>query len=439
MNWKLNLKRSVLESLKKKSNGTVDPSMPSKTEAIADVKDEKETIDKKLSEILNISGNEETLIGNIQLHIIAYGNYYANLGNYHGRSGARDFHIIETATTHATLITDRVLSGLSGHIEALRFMSREKNESLQIIKANHKKNENEMQEQISLSMNDSKQFNWVNAAIYVVAGLAMILADIAVSLNLVAFFGIGHPKANSSFFDKVFDLELFFFSMGIALCTIFIKIFYDEYINSKLGFVQLQIRQLVSNGAVENDLKKEIWIKLTVKFIILVGLIWLLYYLAIYRTYFTAFQSEYSTIIRMQAKGQINDIVSVMLKSFIGITVIIPVISGISLSMGLKIFANIAAYKMAERNLKASNENCSLVEAQLQQLTYNLKHLEQYLNEWENKVEKVKLESSFFVQNYNQGFRVSYRNNHGNDLYKLIEEYRNEVINQAFTKHIQQL
>jgi hypothetical protein len=60
----------------------------------------------------------------------------------------------------------------------------------------------------------------------------------------------------------------------------------------------------------------------------------------------------------MQAKQKVSDIAAVILKSFIGITVVIPVISGIALSSGLKIFSNRSSYKRALREEETARTVC---------------------------------------------------------------------------------
>lgn len=437
MTWKkpFDLVKNRIDKYKKRIKETVtEPAKPDETkigEKLADALN-------RFSRVFTISGDVDTLVDSIQGHINICGTDYSNMGYNHGKIGARDFQIRKQTEAHATLITGRVSAALSGQVQAHAFIIKEKTDDLERLKTEHERCLEDKKEQQHQAINDSKQYNRFNAWVYLISGLAMILADIAVSINLVAFFGVGNPKAKATFWEKITNLELFFFSLGIALCTVFIKIFYDEYINTKLGQTQLSFKQLTDKGVTIASIKKEFVIKLIVKGVIFAGLLVLLYYLAKYRTYFTV-NNEFSLLTKMKDRqhlSNISEITDVILNSFIGITVVIPVISGIALSGGLKIFANRRARKEAVAEEEKARLRCDAVETELKNLTYKQKDIEQYNNEWSDKPQKILLTASFFAHNYEQGFRVGYRENHGNDLYKLVEEFRNEVIQQAFTNRL---
>jgi hypothetical protein len=434
MDWKHPL-RSISEKLREQK-------APPAASAPA-VEDEKdpEQIAKKLNELfseqLRLSGDVDSLINNIHLHLDYCGGQYRRVGLYHGTAGTRDFHIRSITDAHATLITDRVISVLSAQSESHAFINEEKKKDLALAQGKQKKISQSARQIEERSVEDGKQFNLFNAYIYLFSGLAMILADIAVSVNLVAFFGVGHPKDNSNFLQKLGDMELLFFSLGIALCTVFIKIVYDEYINNKLGQTQLEFLELQNQETAINGkrLRWEYGIKLAVKFLILAGLLFLLYYLARYRTYFTI-DKEFKQFAHMGKNQDISQLPAVMLKSFIGITLIIPVISGIALSGALKIFANRASRRRVRKLEKTVDKQIDALEQELQALIFKQKQIEKYQQEWGEKSVKVSLVSDFFAYYYDQGFRQGYRVAHGNDLYKLVEEYRNEIINQAFTRKL---
>ncbi|MBB5395066.1 hypothetical protein [Mucilaginibacter sp. AK015] len=427
---------SILQRLRsfrrsKDNNKSVEPAEAEKTEDAL-----HEELRQKLNNIMAIGGSENELIENVQAHILGSGEYYQSIGKMHGRIGARDFQMLKTARTYANLITERVVSSLKGRIAALNLLISDKGTELQKLREQEAGCLEKLSELTDLRHHDHKQFNRFNARVYLTAALLMILADIAVSVNLVAFFGIGHQAPDASFKQKLGDPELMLFSFGIALCTVFVKIFYDEYINSKLGHMQQHVREMAAEKANIGLLVAELALKFLVKACILIALLWLLYNLAEYRTYFTLYSSLKTKVAKMALDPRTRDVADVLLKSFVGITVIVPVISGIALSVALKIIANRRALINSEKAAAAASNNCLLTQEMLQEKTYLLKKLEQYLEEWENKKEKIDLQSAYFVQVYEQGFRISYRAHHGHDLYKLIEEYRNEVVNQTFNRRL---
>jgi|GEM_PF-4972102 len=412
---------------------------PDEIKTTVETENEVDRLSRKLNELfsekLSISGDVDSLINNIQSHLHYCGGQYHRAGLYHGESGSRDFHVRSITDAHATLTTERVNSALGAQSDAHDFIIGEKRKDLVQTEQKQVAAARASQTLKDQSVTDPKQFNRVNAWVYLISGFAMILADIAVSVNLVAFFGVGNPKGISTFKQKLMDPELMFFSLGIALCTVFIKIFYDEYINNKLGQTQRDLYQLEQEGISRSSLATEYVIKLVVKFLILTALLVLLYYLAKYRTYFT-FDKEFGFINHMRSNQDVSGLPDVMLKSFIGITLVIPVVSGIALSSGLKIFSNRRSMKEVVRQEAQAVEENDRLEEELKSLIFKQKQIEKYWEEWKQKPQKVTLISDFFAYNYDQGFRHGYRQTHGNDLYKLIEEFRNEVINQAFTKQL---
>jgi len=394
---------------------------------------------EKQIQIENFTGDDAILSENIQQHIVIYGDSYYEIGLNNGKVGARDFSISKTSDIHAALISDRVFSTLYGRVESLKYAILEKENSL-------KKVEKEV-DQIAVSkadmeqrkVDDSKSFQLFFGFLYVFFGLAMILADVAVSINLVSFFGIGNIDEDASFHDKINDWELLLFSLGIAFCTVYVKILYDEYINSKLGLKLAEIKRLTTASLNKSWLVAETIFKAVVKLFILAGLLYLLYYLAKYRTYFTIMNKQTGvedSLNQISGISSLTDIKKILLNSFIGITVIIPVISGIALSIGFRIFSNIIALKNITKRHEDIGKKYASGKEEVVILTQRVKKMEKYSEEWMKRDAKIQQISDYFSERYNQGFKVGYRGHFGNDLYMIVEEYRNEMINKELNKYM---
>jgi hypothetical protein len=383
--------------------------------------------------VLSISGTADSLVDNIHMHISEWGNQYYHFGQHHGHVGTRDFQMETTAEIHASLVTDRMVSTVTGRIEALevtipRYKAELKDKSDYLDWCRK-----ELQEQTELKMNDSRQFNLFNAWFSFGVAILIILADIAISLNLVSFFGIGNLDADASFWDKLKDPELLLFSLGIAFCTIYIKIFYDEYIAGKFGYHQHHFRQMVKDEAKLHWLRAEFWTKFAVKFIFLIGLLTTLYYMARYRTYFTVYgETEGGAIQQVIDTGKMTDMHEVILYSFIGITMLLPVISGVALSVWLKVLSNRRILKDAANNCEKAEVLYTESKEQFVQQVFIFEQLKKYFEEWDKRKEKVKLLTAYFNQQYKQGFKIGYHKIHGSDLYQLAELARNEELNNLF-------
>jgi hypothetical protein len=290
-----------------------------------------------------------------------------------------------------------------------------------------------------LRMDESRHFSQFNAWFAFCAGILIIFADIVVSLNLVAYFGIGYVKHKDTFWDKLRNPELLLFSLGIAFCTVYVKMFFDEYVGGKFAYLQQHFRSLVKDKEASKGLVRwEFWVKFTVKLLILIGLFWMLYNMALYRTYFTIYGKELDAVKKLVGNDSgisIEKVKDVMLNSFIGITILLPVISGIAISVGLKIWSNRRTLKDSARNVEKSEHRYETCKNILLSETFNLAQLQNYFAEWEQRKEKIKVLSAYFTHQYNQGYKVGYFRAYGNDFYHLIEIARNEEINQLFTNN----
>jgi hypothetical protein len=344
----------------------------------------------------------------------------------------------QTAETHATLITDRVISTVGGRIGALTVAKAKLEKRLTAHEGQLIKCEDELQGQTKLKMNDGKHFSRFSAWFAFGVAVLMILADVVISINLVPFFGIGNPKVTDTFWQRLFNPELLLFSLGIAFCTVYIKIFYDDYLGGKLGYLYKHFKELCANGVNKWWLSVEFWGRFIVKTFILICLIAMLYYLARYRTYFTLYSSDEQDAIKdildIKTNNIAKDLPQVLLWSFIGITILFPVISGIALSIWMNTLSNRRNLRDAVQDQDKALDLFYSCKDDLLQQTFVLEQLSKYLLEWNKREEKIRLISDYFTQHYNQGYKVGYVRANGNDFYQIIEVARNEELNQLLTR-----
>jgi hypothetical protein len=423
----------------------------------SDVDDKIKTLEKefqnRLDTIQGISQNDETLIFTINNHIFAFGEVYRSIGFYYGDVGTRDYQILSSTTTHAQRITSLVRAKVQGRIDALDASARIqdlKQEDQKSLCENNAKFLLEIEEE---EREDDKSFNSVQGWMYVLFGFIMILSDITVSLNLVNFFGIGdNNNSGTGLWNKVKDLELLFFSLGIAFCTVYVKILYDDYVNSKIGSGFILRKKFIEKGMTETALKWESGFKGVIKVVILCGLLWFLFSLAQFRAFHTkndiiAVHSSSTSASDGDITGPVTGINKApdllenqkaneqdryLLYSFIGISLMIPLISGISLSVGFRIFQRRRMLNKAQKMLEESERALKNIHSDLEDLNSRKAEFGTFYKEWEPADIKTQNIATFFANSYSQGFRDGYRKKFGNDLYVLVEDFRNEYVNMAF-------
>jgi hypothetical protein len=387
-------------------------------------------------DVLAIRGTAVNVLDNIMRHIRSWGDQYYRYGLTHGRTAAKNHEIYHVAETQATLVTDRVISTVGGQIAALEAAICKNQNELDILKEHAQWAREANRELSDLRMNDSRQFSLFNAWFALIAGLIIILSDIIVSLNLVPFFGIGSLNFDAKFMDKVADPEILCFSIGLAFCTVYVKMLYDEYLGGKFGYHQHHFRHLEAKKADRWWIRMEFWIKFAAKMLIFVGLVLMLYYMAGFRTYFTIqnLASEADMADQLKGASKADDLPGLLRNSFMGITIILPIISGSAISVFLKVISNRRIRREAVAHQEKSDAELHRSGESLLELTFALEQLKQYQKEWSQRENKISLMARFFTHQYNQGFKMGYTRAHGTDFYKLIELARNEALNTTFTQ-----
>jgi hypothetical protein len=392
--------------------------------------DEQEKLD-----VSGISGSAEELVDNAHRHIVETGNKYYHHGRVHGKPKSRNFEISGTARTHATMIADRIKSTVEGNIAMLDVAIPRLEAEVAARESIHNWCRKAWHDIIRLKNDESRMFSRFNAWFCLCCGFVIILADIAVSVNLVAYFGIGNVKPHAHFMDKVKDIELMLFSAGVALCTVYLKLFFDEYIGSKLGYLQQQFSALAEEKGID---KKQVLAEYIAKFIIKLSilgfLIWMLWNMALYRTQFTVYGKERDQLEFLGQDGgpSLKYLAGIIQNSFIGVTVILPVISGIAISVGLKIMSNRRMEKRMAAKIEEAELSYTRREKDLLERTITREQLRRFSQEWADGDKKIGLMTTYFSQQYNQGYKVGYQRAHGDDFYPLIEIARNHSISALF-------
>jgi hypothetical protein len=258
-----------------------------------------------------------------------------------------------------------------------------------------------------------------------------MITDLPLSLALVGYFDIG--SGSKIFEEQLMDPGLLLFALGIALCTVYIKILYDEYINTDIGEWKLKFSTLSKEQAGDSQLadqtttEKRLDTKLTVRLLILAGLIITLVALGIFRNMY----SKLGGVIA-DSKGHpyfsMNFVLLVRLICFVGMTLVIPTISGVCMSIGFSIFHHRSIKNEAASKMKETEGEVKAVDKEISELKEIDGRLSFFLQEWTPK--RIATISAEFADYYNQGYKRGYIIKHRNDPFAQIQQlYNDQTIN----------
>jgi hypothetical protein len=167
---------------------------------------------------LKFSEDDNNLLNSITTYIIFASNLFQKIGQQDGRIPSRNYAIQGLATNQATILTDQVCSKLEERIVAA-------DEMISSLATAHRRESAacDSWQKFKDDMNDFYQrhyqsFSMPTAVLTIIFGFILMIADIPLSLALVGNFDIGLEY--ETIWEKLTDIELLTFSLGIAFSTI---------------------------------------------------------------------------------------------------------------------------------------------------------------------------------------------------------------------------
>ena len=305
-----------------------------------------------------------------------------------------------------------------------------------------------------------RQFSLLLGVIYSFFAFVLVLADIPLALELTKeglnlksdetsairdLFAYGTEEGFVMHFIKVLTVnwEVVLFATGVAFCTIYIKIFYDDFIGVPLenlikkasespraDYEELHLaetRQTATNGTpagenqtankkdrITGEFDRLWWWRFRVKLFVLVILFATIVVLGFFR---------YS--VTRWGVGEVPPVV--MLFTYTSLTLLFPIVSGICASLALNCFHNWRERRKAETQNR--DARAAVITATDE---YRVKKEEQERNSgfiaWLAKDETVPQLTQYLVRCYNSGFKFGYLHpewSFGGDLFTRAEALRN--------------
>lgn len=278
--------------------------------------------------------------------------------------------------------------------------------------------------------------------LYLVVSFALILADIPLAFKLIrdGFNIQGSPRYpfQQLFIDGNFlrvlahNWETVFTAFGIALCTIYIKIYYDEFVGTPYANRVMTFKRFMSENGFESEagvkenIQKEHREKVVAKTLIFIVTILAIVVLAYFR-------------LEVAARAKLFEVTFFSKAACIAITLLFPLIGGICLSYSLNNIQNLTRLWSAKRHCSQTKGEWtkSVKEYSIIEKTYNdleaagEKLLGEHLIE-----EYVEYLIAFYERGYAIGGMQPDKYIGGEDFFTKILEWRNLAVSRKISINI---
>lgn len=371
------------------------------------IKETKDAILKKLEDFKNktsLDVEDDKLTDAINTFLLYEEDKMTLEGFSDGGIGVRNKKISGIVTSRASYIVEHAKTITSGRVKGLE-------NEMSILKATISERKNEYEKQkvfydklLDIRRHSSRNFSIPMGILYIVFGICMMGADFPISVGIAEhFIDVNRSIAVGSFLTRVKNLDILLFSLGITFLSIYFKIFYDEFINKDI---------------IKRETEEPLWnfgiiIRLLVKLGILCILIYTLITLGNIRNALNTSSIEPQHPLFVTSK-QVFDFRGI---SFIATTVLLPLISGICLSVGIGFITN-------SHNCSRVKKSCNRLTGKLEMHYTDLRSLERkhallvnIKDEWLNEIEKKNCIELQLTSAYDRGYRWGHKLRYGFDLF----------------------
>lgn len=388
----------------------------------------------------------DDIIVNMGLHkrISASHKYMYEMGRRDGALGIK-MNITGIARASAQAMFRHIYVILKGKIGAL--------------KATLESKEKIMQDDEKLYSNEQRYYDYLQYQyrffprshslllffIYAAVALALIIADMPLALQLIQRgFNLPGPGFEELFKPGNFlttiaaNWETSLTALGVALSTVYIKIFYDEFIGTPYANSLMTSKKFLEEMGIENPdkidgrIRREGAIKVSAKLILFIGTIAAIMLLALFR-FETAKEFEKAEFTKIPYAG----------KAFVAITLLFPVIGGICLSYALNNIQNLLRYSGAKRRCEKTRSAFQIaVEAYtVARINYeDITAATEGLNEENSAVDEFTNHlAAFYTRGYAIGGMQPEKYTKGEDFFNKIQEWRNIAIARKINHNIYKL
>lgn len=393
--------------------------------------------------------------------LMKVGNAYWNRGKEDGKLGQNKVNLSKIAVVDAEFIKDDIRSSYKAKVDQLQSRIKIKQQIYNHAEKDYNDSNLFYERAFKEFGRNSRYFSRSLAILYLLVALLLIFADIPLALELTQQgfdLDLGQNFQIKQLFESpvhVFqeNWEVFILAFGVALCSIFIKIFYDEFIERPLEKILIQFRDLSeTTSEEEKDLiqrkqKKRNLVKkgiLSLTFITIICLGVFRYQTIehenrqeelamkdqlLYNSYNRSQESSANADSGKIGKDKFERIITGL--SFILITLLFPTIGGVCFSIGSNYWGNRNDLNKSKELAETSKNAFLIASKELEELTIEYSNWEGAL-EWCNSPDFVNHIEQLFLNYYDHGYqrgmiepdpKIAEK-----DLYTQAVEFRNSMI-----------
>lgn len=414
---------------------------------------------------------EQRLAPGLEANVRARGRYFFTLGFEDGIKGIRnEASVLEVAKGEARNLVEYVKAISLGKTKALESEKKVRQSILGDEKQRYTVARDYLERITHYYQHEPRNFAVLLGFIYFLVASALIFADIPLAKKLTI----------EGFYLKD-DYKSFSLVIGLALCTVYIKIYYDDYVATPLGTwvrqfknipgITKSIKNRVKNEedktlnmetlntenqseGDENDVqfekdkrgvKREYLTKFVIKTALLFFTLGTIIVLGIFR-YQNIGPKEQQVLInyaewlfKNNLAGSLSEGIGKALfwtqTAFILITLIFPIIGGICLSLSFNIFQNRWRLGKANDDFDKTRQLHVIALAKLNNVEQEYEDFKNIFDEWKgdkNGSDHLDFFSKVFMAYYRLGFDDGYREpdyyDKNADIYTQVEQMRRKVI-----------
>ena len=387
------------------------------------------------AELKSLSRDKSQLSKEITEMIRENGINFRRTGHYDGAIGRKFGSIRDLAVVSINMIKDHVQTSFRGKKDAYETEMKVREEIHKKAKEIYNTQFESYKKLKNYKDKFPKHHSILLFLLYLFIALFLIFADVPLALNLTERGFDLKSSQDPNYVD--FEIteffrypmiviqnywEVFLISFGIALCTIYIKILYDELIGNPSHTVVTRYKDIPNVeedevGEIKREDRRRRGIKLGILGLTLLTIV----ALGVFR--FETLKNDPSNDIGNSFFTQLT---------FILITLLFPVIGGICFSISLSNVQNVMNLWSASRKFKSKQRQYTKALEEFNTAQQKFHDIQGYLKDWDEEGVIAKNYVNFLVAAYNHGFEWGHSHPElyleGKDLYEKTEKLRNKLI-----------
>lgn len=410
------------------------------------------------------------------------GNLYWDRGREDGKFGQNKTNLTEIAHIDAEFIKDDISSSYKARVDELESEVKIKKKIYEDAQEDYENSKTFYEKAFKEFRRNPRYFSKGLATLYLIIAVLLIFADIPLALKLTQQgfdLDLGQNFQIRQLFESPFRVfqenwEVFVLAFGVALCTIFIKIIYDEFVERPLEKIVTQFKNLDGIDAnseeeiiiIKQERRKRVKIKASILTLTIVTIISLgvFRYLTIEHqnrleelslsdqlsneNFLSPIDQQYADTTNQNsatdpnAIGSENETTRKIITgiTFILITLLFPTIGGACFSIGLNYWGNRKELKMAEKLSETSKKAFLSASKDLEETIKKLSNWQGALN-WcntDNFIDHIKrLFLNYYDHGYQRGMLTPETIIINKDLFTRAEEFRNSLVSKGIYATLQ--